>query len=138
MFDGRGQIGAMKIVTTIARILLGLMFTVFGLNGFLHFIPMGPQPSGAAGQFIGALASTHYLHFVFAVQVISGVLFLIGRYVRLALMLIGPVIVNILLFHATLEPHGIAMGLFAAALWLLLFIRDRRLIDVIFTPRTGE
>jgi putative oxidoreductase len=57
----------MKIATLIARILLGLLFLVFGLNGFLHFIPMSP-PSGLAGQYMGVLFISHYLTFVFAVQ----------------------------------------------------------------------
>ena len=75
----------MKIAVLIARILLGLAFVVFGLNGFLHFIPMKPSdmPTGAAGQFIGALISSHYFAAVAAVQVIGGALLLIGRYVPL-------------------------------------------------------
>jgi len=49
----------MKIVTLIARILLGLIFVVFGLNGFLNFLSMGPMPTGLAGQFVGALVLSH-------------------------------------------------------------------------------
>jgi putative oxidoreductase len=62
----------MKIVTLIARLLLGLIFVVFGLNGFLNFINMGPMPSGLAGQFIGALAQSHYFWVVAALQVAGG------------------------------------------------------------------
>ena len=78
----------MKIVAIIARILLGLMFLVFGLNPFLKFLPMPPL-EGAWGQFLGALVVSHYVWFVGAVQVISGALFLIGRYVPLAIALSG-------------------------------------------------
>ena len=70
----------MRIVAIIARILLGLMFFVFGLNPFLKFLPMPPL-EGVWGQFLGALVVSHYVWFVGAVQVISGALFLIGRYV---------------------------------------------------------
>ena len=65
----------MKIVTLIARLLLGLIFVVFGLNGFLNFLSMGPMPSGLAGQFIGALALSHYFWVVAALQVVGGALF---------------------------------------------------------------
>jgi hypothetical protein len=89
----------MKILTNVSRFLLGLIFLVFGLNGFLHFIPM-PPPSGIAGQFIGALFVSKYLLVVSGLQVISGALLLINRYVPLALTVLGPIIVNILLFHS--------------------------------------
>ena len=61
----------MKIAVLIARILLGLQFLVFGLNGFLHFIPM-PLPTGLAGQYMGALFLSHYLTVVFLLQVVGG------------------------------------------------------------------
>ena len=88
----------MKIATLIARILLGVLFLVFGLNGLLHFIPL-PLPSGLAGQYMGALFVSHYLVVVFLLQVIGGALLLANRFVPLALVLLGPIVVNILLFH---------------------------------------
>src|ERR1700684_2695203 len=108
----------MKIAALISRILLGLLFTVFGLNGFLHFIPMKP-PSGLAGQYMGALFVSHYLVVVFLVQLIGGILLLVNRFVPLALILLGPVLVNILLFHACMAPEGLPMALFALVLWLI-------------------
>lgn len=110
----------MKIVTLIARILLGLLFAVFGLNGFLHFIPMQP-PTGLAGQYMGALFLSHYLTVVFALELVGGLLLLVNRYVPLALTLLGPVLVNIVLFHALLAPAGLPMALFAVVLWLIVF-----------------
>jgi putative oxidoreductase len=92
----------MKIVTTISRLLLGLLFTVFGLNGFLHFIST-PPPSGVAGQFFGALFVSNYLVPIFALQVISGILLLVNRFVPIALTILGPIIVNILLFHVLMK-----------------------------------
>ena len=88
----------MKIIALISRLLLGLTFLVYGLNGFFHFIPMA-LPSGVAGQFLTALVASRYLLAVAAVMVVAGVLLLINRYVPLALTLLGPVIVNILLLH---------------------------------------
>src|SRR5690349_21673735 len=88
---------SMKILTSISRFLLGLIFLVFGLNGFLHFIPM-PPPSGVAGQFLGSMFVTKYLVFVFATQLVGAVLLLINRYVPLALTILGPIIVHLLLF----------------------------------------
>jgi len=85
----------MKIAALIARLLLGLIFVVFGLNGFLNFLSMGPMPTGVAGQFIGALFQSHYLHAVAAVQVVGGLLLLVNRFVPLALVLLGAVIANI-------------------------------------------
>jgi len=111
----------MKIVTLIARVLLGLMFLVFGLNGFLHFIPQGPMPAtGPAGRFLGALMESHYFVPIFLLQIVSGALFLVNRYVPLALMLIAPVIVNILLFHSLMNPGGLPPGLIATALWVVV------------------
>src|SRR5213080_2707921 len=86
---------SMKILTHISRFLLGLIFLVFGLNGFLHFIPL-PPPSGVAGQFMGALFVSHYLTLIFGLQVIAAVLLLANRYVPLTLAVLAPVIVNIL------------------------------------------
>ena len=79
----------MKSLTHIGRSLLGLIFLVFGLNGFFHFIPM-PPPSGVAGQFLGSMFATKYLLFVFVIQLIGGVLLLINRYVPLALTILAP------------------------------------------------
>src|SRR4029453_16101056 len=96
----------MKIVVLIARLLLGLIFVVFGLNGFLNFLNMGPPPTGLAGQFIGALFLSHYYWVVAALQIVGGVLLLVNRFVPLALVLLGPVIVNIICYHVFLHPSG--------------------------------
>src|SRR5260370_38981120 len=102
----------MKIATLIARILLGLLFLVFGLNGFLHFIPMAP-PAGLAGQYMGALFLSPYLVAVFLLPTIGGVLLLANRFVPLALVLLSPVLVDVLLFHALMAPEGPPLALFA-------------------------
>ena len=115
----------MKIATIITRVLLGLMFVVFGLNIFLHFIPMPPMPDTPATRFGKILMESHYMLVIGALQVIGGALLLIGRFVPLGLVLLGPVIVNILLFHIFLEPSNFAPGLVAALLALFLLWRYR-------------
>jgi hypothetical protein len=114
----------MKITSVIARFLLGLIFLVFGLNGFLHFIKAA-MPTGVAGQFLGALAASNYLVAVFLLQIVSAVLLLANRSVPLALTLLAPIIVNILLFHVLMAPAGLGLAVIVAALWILVFLNVR-------------
>jgi putative oxidoreductase len=122
---------SMKIASTIARYLLGLMLTVFGLNGFLNFIPVTAMPP-LAGQFFGVLMASHYMVLVFLLQIACGLLFLSGRYIPLALTLIGPVIVNILLFHVLMNPGGIVPGVIATVCWFIVFYSVRSAFAGIF------
>jgi putative oxidoreductase len=124
----------MKITSTISRYLLGFIFLVFGLNGFLHFIPQ-PPPSGVPGQFLGAMFVSNYLVPVFLCQLISAILLLAGRYVPLALIILGPVIVNILLFHALMVPSGLPLALVVVLLWVLTFLGVRSAFAGIFQQR---
>jgi len=114
-----------KVATIVARVLLGLIFVVFGSNIFLHFIPMPPLPATLAGDFSKALMQSHYIYVVGLLQVLGGLLLLIGRYVPLGLTLLGPVIVNILLFHIFLDPSGLPMAIIVAVLALFLLWRHR-------------
>lgn len=125
----------MKIASTIARYLLGLIFLVFGLNGFLHFIP-GQPPPGPAAAFASAMAATHYWVIIFLSQVIGGALLLANRYVPLALCILGPVIVNILSFHAFMAPAGLPMAVVVAILWILVAVRNKQHLRGIFAART--
>jgi len=125
----------MKIVTLIARILLGLVFLVFGLNGFLNFLSMGPMPTGLAGQFVGALVLSHYFWVVAALQITGGVLLLVNRFVPLALVLLGPVIVNIICYHVFLNPTGAVPAAVVAILWLIVFYGKRQHFSRIFVQR---
>lgn len=127
----------MKIATLIARILLGLVFFVFGMNGFLHFIPAGPLPSGLAGQFIGALMQSHYVLVVSALQVAGGALLLVNRYVPLALVLLGPVIVNIFFFHLFMDRRGLPLAILVIILWGILAFRYRQSFSGIFVQRAA-
>jgi len=126
----------MKILTLIARLLLGLTFVVLGLNGFFNFLSMGPMPTGLAGQFIGALILSHYFWVVAGLQVAGGALLLVNRFVPLGLVLLGPVIVNIILYHVLLNPTGIALAIVVTILWLIVFYAHRQYFSGIFAQRT--
>jgi putative oxidoreductase len=107
-------------VPTVARLLLGLVFTVFGLNFFLHFLPTPPMP-GAAGAFAGALFASGYVFpVVKTVEVVAGLLLLSNRFVPLALALLAPVVVGIVGFHLALDPAGAGAALLALTLELVL------------------
>jgi putative oxidoreductase len=123
----------MKIVALIARIVLGLEFLVFGLNGFLHFIPNPPMQPSDMTTFSMLLFRSHYIVPVLTLQVIGGALLLIGRFIPLALVLLGPIVVNILITHILLNPAGLPPGALAAVLWLVLFYAYRRYFASIFT-----
>jgi putative oxidoreductase len=115
----------MKIVSVIARYLLGLLFTVFGLNGFLNFIHQPPPSNPLAIQFFIATSSSHFAAFFFAVQLIGGLLLLSGYFVPLALTLLAAELYNILAFHLTLAPASIPPALVASVLWILVFVQYR-------------
>jgi putative oxidoreductase len=127
----------MKIVSTIARVLLGLIFVVFGLNGFLQFIPM-PPPTGIAAQFAGALYASHYLVVIMLIQLIGGILLLANRFVPLALTLLGPVIVNIFFFHALMDPGGLPMAAVVVVLWFLVAYSVRSAFAGLFQQRIND
>jgi uncharacterized membrane protein YphA (DoxX/SURF4 family) len=126
----------MKIVTLIARLLLGLMFLVLGLNGFLGFLNMGPMPTGLAGQFMAALYVSHYYWVIAGLQVIGGALLLVHRFVPLALVLLGPVIVNILLYHIFMNHTGAAFAAVVTVLWLIVFYAKLQYFSGIFAQRS--
>ena len=108
----------MKTASTISRYLLGVIFVVFGLNGFLNFIPTPPL-SGVVGQFVGALFVSHYLIAIMSIQLVGGILLFINRFVPLGLTLLGPVIVNILFFHVFMDPSGLPRAAVVIILWFL-------------------
>jgi hypothetical protein len=127
-----------KIAAMIARLLLGVIFVFFGLNIWFHFLPMGPMPTGAAGQYMSALASTHYITIVAVFQVVPGLLLLVNRYVPLALALLAPVIVNICLIHLLMLPSGLPMAAIVVLLWVLVFTRVRDAFQPLFEPRPAK
>src|ERR1700730_1212908 len=114
----------MKIVSVIARYLLGLMFTVFGLNGFLNFIHQPPPTNPLAIQFLVAVSASHFAALFFAAQLIGGLLLPSRFFVPLALTVLAAELYNILAFHLTLSA-GIAPALVACVLGVLVFLQYR-------------
>jgi putative oxidoreductase len=127
MHDGAArtkEIRTMHLVTkwlpTVARILLGLVFTIFGLNGFLHFIPLPPM-AGPPGELLGAfVASGYMMPMVKVVEVLGGIALLSGRFVPLALTLLAPIVINIAAFHFFLTPGEVGMAVFVLVLEIYL------------------
>jgi putative oxidoreductase len=127
----------MKNASTIARYLLGFVFLVFGLNGFLHFIPM-PAPTGLAGQYMGALYVSHYLSLIFLLQLVPAIMLLANRFVPLALTLLGPVVVNIFCYHAFMDTSGLPLALIIVVLWGLTFFGVRSAFAGLFRARVTQ
>ncbi len=115
----------MKTVSIIARYLLGLIFIVFGLNGFLNFIHQPPPSNPLEIQFFVAVGASHFAAFFFAAQLIGGLLLLSGFFVPLALTVLAAELYNILAFHLTFAPAGIPPALVACVLWVLVFLQYR-------------
>jgi putative oxidoreductase len=128
----------MNIVSIIARYLLGLMFTVFGLNGFLNFIHQPPPTDPLALQFFGAIIASHFAAFFFAGQVLGGLLLLFGFFVPLALTVLAAELYNILAFHLTMAPGSIAPALVACVLWILVFLQYRESFKGIFSAKPAR
>lgn len=124
----------MKIVTLIARLLLGLIFVVFGSNAFLHFLPMPPIPQNLAGDFLKVFLASGYVYVIGGLQVFSGLLLLIGRFVPLGLTILGAIIVNILLFHILMAPEGFPPALVVTALELFLLWQYRAAFTALLRP----
>lgn len=117
----------MNIATIIARVLLGLIFLVFGSNAFLHFLPMPPLPQGVTGEYLHAFFASGYVFVIGGLQVIGGLLVLIGRFVPLGLTILGAIIVNIWIFHVLMapEPGGMMPAFIVTILELFLVWRYR-------------
>jgi hypothetical protein len=127
-----------RYAATGARVLLGLVFFTFGLDGFLHFMPQ-PDPSTippGCAAFAGALMATGYMFpLIKGTEVVVGALLLANRFVPLALVLLAPVLVNIFLFSAFLAPSGIWMPIALVALQLFLAWTNRRAYQPLLTAR---
>jgi putative oxidoreductase len=117
----------MRIFTIIARVLLGLVFVVFGSNAFLHFLPMPPLPQGVTGEYLHAFFASGYVYVIGGFQVVGGLLLLIGRFVPLGLTILCAIIVNIWAFHLLMAPElaGLVPAIVVTVLELFLAWRYR-------------
>lgn len=123
---------------TAARLALGAIFTVFGLNGFLHFIP-APPPSGLAAVFVGGLgASGYFFPLLKGTEVAVGLLLLSNRFVPLALTVLAPIVVNIVAFHAFLAPSNMVLPLLITTLGVYLAYTERAVFAPILKARSQE
>jgi putative oxidoreductase len=125
----------MKIASIFARYLLGLIFTVFALNGFLNFIHQPPPANPLAIQFLVSVSESHFAAFFFAMQLLGGLLLLSGYFMPLALTLLAAELYNILAFHLTMAPGSIAPALVACVLWILVFLQYRESFKGIFSAK---
>jgi putative oxidoreductase len=122
----------MKIISAIPRILLGLLFGVMPWTAILHLAPNPPMPPGATA-FVGALMNTGYMMpLVWGTEIVAGVLILLGIFVPFGLVLLAPVLVNIILFHAFLAPTGAAIAVIACLLAFVVAWQHRRAFDSLF------
>jgi uncharacterized membrane protein YphA (DoxX/SURF4 family) len=123
--QGRAQ----TIGTTAARIVLGLIFTISGISGFLAlFMPAPPSPPGLAATFTDVFFRSHWAQFVDGCQLVSGLLLLANRYVALALMTLIAVIANMFWFHLSMQPLGLPAPLVLLALWIVVATRHRTVL----------
>jgi putative oxidoreductase len=127
----------MKYLALICRILLGLMFVVFGANGLHPFMPMPPMdPNSLPGKFMTVMGPTGWMHHVAFFEVLGGLLVLIGGTAPLGLVILGPILVNILIFHILLMGgQGIAPGAVATVLEIVLIYAYRANFAGIFTVK---
>ena len=110
----------MSKLVAVCRLLLGLPFLVFGLNGFFEFLPQPEPETPEAGAFIQALVASNYLMPLLKVtEIVCGILLVTGRLVPLALTVLAPILINIVGFHLALAPGSSAMALGLVALELI-------------------
>ena len=126
---------SMRVLTAVVRILMGLMFFVFGLNGFLNFMPQPKMPENIM-TVMGSLKQAGLIDVAFGTQLLVGVLLLLNRFVPLALALIAPIIVGIITFHIRLAPPSIGMGIVVLVMELYLAWAYRNAFRPMLAPKT--
>jgi putative oxidoreductase len=128
----------MKIASLIARLLLGALMVFAGSNHLFNFLPKQPMPPGVAGQFLGAMITTGYMYIVAVCEVIPGLLLLVNRFVPLALVVLGPVIVNIFIVNLLMAPKALPIAVLVVILWVLAVWPVRSVFLPLLRPRVAE
>lgn len=124
----------MKVISLVARILLGIIFIFFGTNLIYPFLH-SPMPPGAAGQMVAGLFATHFWYLIGVCQVIGGLLMLIGRYVTLGLVILGPMVVCIDYFHLLSAHSGLPLAALVTLLWFIVAFAHKHHLAGIFAAR---
>jgi hypothetical protein len=122
----------MKYISMVARILLGLVFVIFGLNHIHNFIPM-TLPTGQAGDFLIILVQSHFILLVAVLQVLGGLLLLFNRYVPLGLTLLGPIVVCIFLFNSLMAPSGLGIAAVIVVLYIIVLRHHKAAFQSLLT-----
>ena len=126
----------MKTATNISRILLGLLYLIFGLDFFLHFIPYTPNHTGAAADFKnGLMAAPYFYPMMKFLQIAGGISLIINRYAPFSAVVLFPISVNVFLFHTILVPSGWYMGLILLGTNLFLGYAWRKYYTSIFVKK---
>lgn len=126
----------MKHIPTIARLLLGLIFVVFGFNMWFHYIDIPlPKEGTPAANFMFAIFGSGYLDVVKVLEVTGGLLLLSGRFTNLALTLVGPVVVNIALYHFFLVKGGYEMPVVLGVLSLAALSGRKDYLSTLFSAK---
>jgi hypothetical protein len=136
LVEGRDfwETSSMKILPPSSGFYSGSFSLFSARNGFLQFLPMPPLPHNITGDFLHAFFASHYVYAVAACQVIGGLFLILGRFVPLGLTILGPVIVNIVLFHVFLAAEGLPLALVIAALFVFLLWRYWAAFAAILRP----
>jgi len=122
----------MSKLPLIARILLGSVFFIFGLNGFFHFIPMPETMPERMMTFMnGMMATGYFFPLLSGTQVVCGALLLIGAFVPLALIILAPVILNIFLVHVFMAPDGLVLAIVIGLLEVYLAFFAKPYSDIV-------
>lgn len=112
----------MSKATTAARVIYGLLWVVFGLNFFFHFLPQPPPPEAGMKYLSGLMAAPYFFPLLKTTEVVVGALLLANIAVPLALVVISPIVIQILLYHTVLDTAGAPVALLVTALNLFLGI----------------
>lgn len=127
----------MKVVSLIARILLGALFVFAGLNHLFNFMGKQPMPPGPAGQFVSAMIDTGYMNFIGLCETLAGLLLFVGRFLPLGLVILGPIIINIFVVNLLIAPKALPVAVLTAILWLLTAWPVRTVFFSLLRPRTN-
>jgi putative oxidoreductase len=109
----------LKIVSLVARILLGALFVFAGSNHLFNFFGKPPLPPGPAGQLLGGMIGTGYMNFIGVMEVIGGLLLLVNQFAPLGLTILGPLIVNIFVVNVLIAPKALPVAVLIVLFWVV-------------------